>query len=89
MVLEAGTPSRPGLYVCGHCEQVVTPSQREIDTAENAPAGSLVKLKCPCCKHWAVAWHQPSKERAPRVILPVDGARAATLFALIYQELKK
>lgn len=56
---------REGFFWCEHCRKVVDElSQREIDAALSAPAGSLVKLKCPGCHHHEVRWRDPSPARA-------------------------
>ncbi len=62
-----GVPSREGFFWCERCHHVVTLSQREVDLAESAPAGSLLKLKCPACHHHEVRWRFPSVIRPARV----------------------
>lgn len=58
--------SGDGMYVCGRCGQVASPSERVIAEAENAPAGSQEKLKCAHCGKRAVEWHPPSRPDFPK-----------------------
>jgi hypothetical protein len=92
----AGVASRAGFFWCGHCNHVVTLSQREVESAENAPAGALVKMKCPRCHHHEACWRFPSQAKRRRVVrggqlvkpLPlVTLERGRELFALIFQEI--
>jgi hypothetical protein len=76
--------SREGFFHCKRCRRVVTPSQAEVDKAENAPAGSLTELKCPHCHHRTVTWHYPAKPKPRRVQpvqVPVSQERAAAFFS--------
>ena len=84
----AGVPSGEGFFWCEHCHHTVTLGQYEVDAAENAPAGSLVKLKCPRCKHHEVRWRFPSAPRPPkRVPVPVEYDHGLELFAALKAEL--
>lgn len=60
LAIPAGVPTRDGVYVCKRCHKVASPSQHEIDLAENAPWSSRVMLKCPHCRHRTVEWHAPT-----------------------------
>lgn len=81
-----GVPSHDGFFWCAHCEHVVELTQREVEAAESAPAGSLVQLKCPRCKHHAVRWRFPSRSK-PRPVPAVSLERGRELFSRIYSEL--
>jgi DNA-directed RNA polymerase subunit RPC12/RpoP len=82
--IAGGTTSRDGLYVCGRCGQVASPSQREIDLAESRPA-ARVMLKCAHCHRQAVEWHPPAAARSrPQ---PVSPERGAVLFGELRQKL--
>jgi len=85
--LPPGVPTREGFFWCGSCLHVVDLSQREVDAAENAPAGSLVKLKCPRCRHHEVQWRFPSPVRAKRPApAPVSLERGRELFAVFFHQ---
>lgn len=77
-----------GFFHCDHCNHVVEPSQHQIEAAENAPAGSLLKLKCPRCHKHEVSWRVPSvkafKKPEPE---PVSHERGLELFAQLKQKL--
>lgn len=86
-----GVPSRDGFFLCGHCQHVVELTQREVDAAENAPAGSLMKLKCPRCHHREVSWRfssVPKPRPVPLSQIPVSRERARELFAQIFQRIQ-
>ena len=80
----AGVPSRDGFFWCAHCQHVVTLSQHKIDAAESAPAGNLVKMKCPKCKRHEVRWKIPTGKRVKPATEPVSLERGRELFAGIY-----
>ena len=80
----AGVPSREGFFWCEHCRHVITLGQREVDAAESAPAGSLVKMKCPRCKHHEVRWKFPTPRHVKPAPEPVSLERGRELFAGIY-----
>jgi hypothetical protein len=93
----AGVASRAGFFWCGHCNHVVTLSQREVDAAESAPTGSLVKMKCPRCHHHEARWRFPSPPRPVKRVArggqlvkplpPVTLERGRELFAAIFQQI--
>ena len=83
----AGVPSGEGFFWCEHCHHTVTLGQYEVDAAENAPAGALVKLKCPRCHHHEVRWRFPSAPRSKPRPAPVDLERGLELFAGLKAEL--
>lgn len=78
-----GVPKGEGFFWCGHCRHVVELSQRQVDAAENAPAGSLAKLKCPRCHHYEARWRVPSpeRERPEPPSVPAHSDQAQALFA--------
>ena len=89
--LETGVPSRDGLFWCGHCSHVVELSQHQVDAAEAAPAGALVKLKCPKCKRHEVEWRFPTppsrKELGlPKLPVPVSFDHGLELFAIYFHQ---
>ncbi len=79
----AGVPSREGFFWCGHCKHVVNVTQREVELAENAPLGSLVKLRCVLCRHHEVVWKFPQAPRVKPAPQPVPVERAHELFAVL------
>ena len=84
----AGVPTLSGFFWCEHCNHVVTLSQLEVDTAESAPMGSLVKMKCPRCHHHEVRWRFPRPaKRVQPAPEPVSLERGRELFGLIFQEI--
>ena len=92
----AGISKREGFFLCLHCHHVAHPSQREIDSAENAPAGSLIKLKCRGCHKHEVVWKTPTPARAikkprqvnaPRNERMLDADQVHAGFALLKQQM--
>jgi hypothetical protein len=86
----AGVPTREGFFLCLHCHHVAHPSQREIDSAENAPAGALIKLKCRGCHKHEVIWKVPMPARAakkPRHERMLDAKQVHAGFAALKREL--
>lgn len=78
-----GVPTRAGFFYCSRCKAVVTLSQQQVDAAENAPAGSLMKLKCPGCHHWDVQWKFPQVPKVKPAPQPVSLERGQELFAAL------
>jgi phage FluMu protein Com len=77
-----------GFFHCGHCNHVVEPSEQQIAAAENAPAGSLLKLKCPRCHKHEVGWRPPIVKawKKPEPV-PMSLERGLELFAELKQAL--
>lgn len=82
--------AREGFFWCGHCHHVVELEERLVQSALDAPSGSLLRLKCPRCRHHEVEWRLPSRRR-PRVVplvqRPVDPERGAELWAELKRKL--
>ena len=67
-------PHSDGFFICQRCQTIATPSEAEIERAENAtPCGQIV-LKCPHCHKYTVKWQPP----APA---PLSEDRRAQIFA--------
>lgn len=79
-----------GFFHCGHCNHVVEPSAVQIEAAENAPAGSLLKLKCPRCHKHEVGWKVPAVSRSrpvKRVPVYVSAEQGKELFKQLREQL--
>lgn len=83
-------PPPDGFFWCAHCKKVVSLSEQQVAAALDAPAGSLLNLKCPGCHHPTVEWRAPAPitKRTAEIYRtePVTHERGCELFERFFGE---